>query len=99
MGDLAAAERGDLSALAAVLGQDDPGADLLTEFLVRHKDLHLAHGGVAEQVVLTRPGDEAFAAAHDHVLDPLGDVAVALGVDDGEIAGMHPVIGVDRLGR
>ena len=41
---------------------------------------------------------EVLAAADHHVLDAADDVAVALGVDGGEIAGVHPAAGVEHLG-
>jgi hypothetical protein len=33
---------------------------------------------------------DVLAAADHHVLDAADDVAIALGVDGGEIAGVHP---------
>jgi hypothetical protein len=41
---------------------------------------------------------DVLAAADDHVLDPADDVAIAFGVDGREVAGVHPAVGVDRLG-
>src|SRR6202044_385510 len=42
---------------------------------------------------------DVFATADDHVLDPPDDVAVAGLINHAEITGMHPTLGVDRLGR
>src|SRR5262249_36918853 len=40
---------------------------------------------------------DVLAAADDHVLDPADDIAIALGIDGGEVAGMHPAPGIDGL--
>ena len=41
---------------------------------------------------------EVFAAADHHVLDAADDVAIAFGVDDGDVAGVHPTLGVEHVG-
>ena len=41
---------------------------------------------------------EVLAAADHHVLDAADDVAIALVIDHGEIAGMHPAVGVEHVG-
>src|SRR3984893_7010343 len=41
---------------------------------------------------------EVLAAADHHVLDAAGDVAIALGVDHGDIAGVHPAAGIEYVG-
>src|ERR1700761_9198437 len=51
---------------------------------------------VEEFLDLTRI--EIFAASDHHVLDAADDVAIALIVDDAEIAGMHPAIRVEHVG-
>ena len=54
---------------------------------------------VAQQVLLDLARIDVLAAADQHVLDAADDVAVALGVDRREVAGVHPAGGVDRLAR
>ena len=54
---------------------------------------------VAVEVLLDLARIDVLAAADDHVLDPPDDVAVAVGVDGREVAGVHPARGVQRLGR
>src|SRR5882724_7046518 len=41
---------------------------------------------------------KVLAAADHHVLDAADDVAIALGIDDGEVAGVHPAILVEHIG-
>ena len=52
--------------------------------------------GVEELLDLARV--DVLAAADDHVLDPAGDVDVAVAVHHPEVAGVHPAGPVDRLG-
>ncbi len=42
---------------------------------------------------------DVLAAADDHVLHSADDVAIALLVDDREVAGVHPAACIDRLAR
>src|SRR5260370_21681507 len=41
---------------------------------------------------------KVLAAADHHVLDAADDVAITLRVDHGDVAGMHPAIGVEHVG-
>ena len=52
--------------------------------------------GVEELLDLARV--DVLPAADDHVLDPAGDVDVAVGVHHRQVAGVHPAGRVDRLG-
>ena len=100
VGDAAVAEGADLGlgGGGAVL-EHDRGAQLLAELLVRHAEaLHVLDRWVGVEELLDLAGIDVLAAADHHVLDPADDVAEALGVDDGEVAGVHPAGGVDRLG-
>jgi hypothetical protein len=56
------------------------------------------HLGVAVQELLDLARVDVLAAADHHVLDAADDVAVALVVDGGQVAGVHPAVGVDGLG-
>ena len=53
---------------------------------------------VGVEEFLDLPRVHVLAAADDHVLDPADDIQVAVGVHDGEIAGVHPARRVDGLG-
>ena len=101
MGDLAAAEVADrLFGFLCARLQDDPGAHLLAETLVRHaEDLDVLNVVMAQQEFLDLARIDVLAAADQHVLDPADDLAIALGVDGGQVAGVHPALGVDRLAR
>src|SRR5262245_31459913 len=52
---------------------------------------------MAVQEFLDLPRIDVLTAPDHHVLDAADDVAVAVAVDRGEIAGMHPAAGIDRL--
>src|SRR5215471_19679331 len=54
---------------------------------------------MSEQHVLYLSRIDVLAAADDHVLDPALDAQAAIGVHGGQITGVVPAIGVDRLGR
>ena len=91
----------------SVLGVDrraradlDPRHQLLAVALVGDADdLHVLDVGVGEQELLDLPRVHVLAAADDHVLDPPDDVDVAVVVHHGEVAGVHPPVGVDGVGR
>ena len=73
--------------------QHDPCTHHFAEGRVGHAEhLHLLHGRVREQELLDLSRVDVFAAADQHVLDPAHDVAVALGVERGEVAGVHPAV-------
>jgi hypothetical protein len=97
--DLVAAEGADLVLGAGLcrLG-DDPGAQLLA--VARSgtpKTCTSCHLGVAEQELLDLARVDVLAAADHHVLHAADDVAVALGVQRGQVAGVHPAV-AHRLG-
>src|ERR1700733_9455979 len=100
MGDLALAETLNLLGLRARAGLElDPGAQFLAVFLVRHADhLHRLDLGMPEQKLFDLARINVLAAADHHVLDAADNVAIAVLVQSGEIAGMHPAGAVDRLG-
>src|SRR6185295_17325288 len=76
----------------------DPGAELLAVAVVGDaEDLHVLDFWMAIEEFLDLSGIEVLAAADHHVLDAADDVAIALGVDDRDIAGVHPAIGVEHV--
>src|SRR4029453_7578060 len=75
------------------------GAEFLAVAVVGDAEhLDVLDLGVAIQEFLDLARIEIFAAADHHVLDAADDVAIALGIDDGEVAGVHPAIGVEHVG-
>ena len=76
-----------------------PGHQLLAVALVGHADhLHVLDVGVGVEELLDLARVDVLAAADHHVLDPPDDVDVAVVVHHGEVAGVHPPVGVDGLG-
>jgi hypothetical protein len=76
-----------------------PGHQLLAVLLVGHADhLHVDDVGVGVEELLDLARVDVLAAADHHVLDPPDDVDVAVVVHHREVAGVHPPVGVDRLG-
>ena len=76
-----------------------PRHDLLAVLRVGDADhLHVDDVGVGVEELLDLPRVHVLAAADDHVLDAADDVEVAVGVHHREVAGVHPAVGVDRLG-
>jgi hypothetical protein len=74
-------------------------AQFLAVLGVGHAEhLHRLHLGVAEQEFLDLARVDVLAAADQHVLGAADDVAVALGVDRGQVAGVHPAV-AHRLAR
>ena len=101
MRNLALAEGADvvLGGLGAGLG-DDPGAEFLAVFLVGHAHhLHVLHLRVAVQKFFNLARVDVLAATDHHVLDAADDVHVALGVHGGQVAGVHPAVGVNGFMR
>src|SRR5439155_2083303 len=92
--NLLAAEVLDLC-LARLLAwlQHDPRADLLAVLRVRHAEhLYRLHLGVAVEKFLDLAWIDVLSAADQHVLRASDDVAVAFGVDGGQVAGVHPAV-------
>src|SRR4029079_9012373 len=100
VGDLAVAEGAE-----ALRGERltppgaDPGGELLAAAIVRHsKDLDVLGFWMAVEEFLDLARIEVFAAADHHVLDAADDVAIAFRIDDGDVAGVHPALGVEHIG-
>ncbi len=71
--------------------RNDDGRDRLAPaFVGSADDGGLGDGGVGVQDVLDHPRVDVEPARDDHVLDPVGDVEVALGVDVSGVAGVQP---------
>src|ERR1700683_3934992 len=98
--DLPLAEAADLVGRQRLAGsRPDPGAEFLAIAMVGDaEDLHVLDLGMAVEEFLDLARVKVFAAADHHVLDAADDVAIALLVDHGEIAGMHPAAGVQYVG-
>ena len=80
--------------------QLDPRHQLLAVAVVGHADhLDVLDVGVGVEELLDLPRVHVLAAADHHVLDPPDDVHVAVVGHHGEVAGVHPAVGVDGLGR
>src|SRR5690242_13173557 len=101
MCNLSAAELDDLLRLRRhAFAQTNDCADLLAVLAVGHAHHgHVQHLGMAVEKLLDLARIHILAAADDHVLDAADDVAVALRVDDGEIAAVHPARRIDGLAR
>src|SRR6478735_1635544 len=77
----------------------DPRTQLLAVLLVGDADhLHVLDVGVGVEELLDLAWVDVLPTADDHVLDPADDVAVAVLAHLGEVAGVHPAVGVDGLG-
>src|SRR5690606_12787529 len=75
------------------------GAQLLAIAVVGYaENLHVLDFRMTIQELLDLARIEVLAAADHHALDAADDVAIALVVDDGEVAGVHPAIGVEHVG-
>ena len=101
MGELAGREGADGVGVERVgaVAELDPGAQLLAVLLVGDADhLHVLDVGVGVEELLDLARVDVLPAADDHVLDPADDVAVAVLAHLGEVAGVHPAVGVDGLG-
>jgi len=66
--------------------------------------VHADRGGIAHarhvvDDLLDVSGHDVLAAEDDDVLEPAGDVEVALGVDEAEVARTQPAVGGEDLGR
>src|SRR5258708_21992300 len=94
--DLAMAEGADFLGRQRLAGsRPDPGAQLLAITIVGDaENLHVLNLRVTVQKFLDLARIEIFAAADHHVLDAADDVAVTFRVDHGDIAGVHPAIGI-----
>src|SRR6202795_4447777 len=98
VGDLSLAEAAHFLGRQGLPGADaDPGAELFAVAVVGDAEhLDVLDLRVLVEIVLDLAGIEVLAAADHHVLDAPDDVAVALGVDGGEVAGVHPARGFER---
>src|SRR5262249_41143111 len=62
------------------------------------ENLHVLNFWMAIEEFLDLARIQVLAAADHHVLDAADDVAIALVIDGGEVAGVHPAIGVENIG-
>ena len=101
VGDAAAAELPQRVGVdVGARSQPDPRHQLLAVAVVGHADhLDVLDVGVGVEELLDLPRVDVLAAADDHVLDPPDDVHVAVVGHHREVAGVHPAVGVDGLGR
>lgn len=80
--------------------QPQHGADLFTESVVRHGDHHrLGDLGHAEEQLLHLERADVLATANDDVGFAIRDREVTVRVQDADIAGVVPAIGVEDLRR
>src|SRR5579872_4788329 len=100
VGDLALAEAAHLFGGQGLAGLDaDPGTQLLAVAIVSDaENLHVLNLGMTIEEFLDLSWIKVFAAADHHVLDAADNVAIALVIDRGEVAGMHPAVAVEHLG-
>src|SRR6266404_4352568 len=98
--DLALAEAADLLGRQRLAGsRPDPGAELLAVAVVGDaENLYVLDLGMAVEKFLDLARVEVFAAADHHVLDAADDVAITVPVDGGDIAGVHPAVGIKHVG-
>ena len=59
---------------------------------------HLSDVRVGEHQVLHLGRVNVEPAGDEHVLDPVCDVEVAVGIHNPDVTGVKPPVGVDRLG-
>ena len=79
--------------------QDDEGVRRFAPAFVRHADDGgLLHRGMPQQHALDFDRRDVLAAADDHVLEPIADLDVAVGMDDGGVAAVEPAA-AHRRGR
>src|SRR5450755_4473478 len=98
--DLSLAEAADLVGRQGLAGaRPDPGAELLAVAGVRYSEnLNIQDLRMTIEEFLDFPGVEILAATDHHVLDAADDVAIALGIDHGDVAGVHPPLRVEHVG-
>ena len=89
----------DLLGIRLVAGlEDDRGADVLAELVVgQAHDRGLHDVGVLVEHLLDLARVDVEAAADDHLLLAVDDEEIAVVVDPGQIAGVKPPVGIDRL--
>ena len=91
-----------ISACSVVLvaARHDDGVDDLAPTLVGDaEDGRLEHGGVGVEGVLDLGAVDVLAAGDDHVLGPVDEVQVAVGVEVADVAGAVPLAVEHGLGR
>src|SRR5437667_12731211 len=80
--------------------RNDPGAELLAVFRVRHAEhLDILDLRMPVQELLDPARIHVLAAPDHHVLDAADDAAIALLVDRREVAGVHPARRIDGVAR
>ena len=76
------------------------GSAHLAESLVGHADHRAVHHTVqAGQHLLDLGGVDIEAAADVHVLEPVGDLEIACGIELSDVTGVQPTVAVDRQPR
>src|SRR6266542_2505437 len=73
------------------------GTLILVSLIRRTDHGGLEDRGMAVQDGLDLLGIDVLAAADDHVLDPVDDPQVAVGVEDADVAGVQPAV-AERVG-
>ena len=68
-------------------------------FVRQSDDRDLLHGGMSQQDAFHFHRRNVFAAADNNILDPVANLRVAIGTDDGRIAGMEPAVAQRFGGR
>src|SRR6266851_4935921 len=99
--DLAVTEVANLVGGQRLAGsRPDPCAELLAVTTVGDtEDLNIQDLRMTKQKFLDLARVEVLTAADHHVLDAADDVAITLGIDDRDIAGVHPAAGIEHAGR
>src|SRR5450631_1199110 len=98
--DLSLTERADLVGRERLArARPDPCAELLAVAGVSDpENLNIQNLRMTIEEFLDFSGIEILAATDHHVLDAADDVAIALGIDHGDVAGVHPPLRVEHVG-
>src|SRR6266481_82696 len=98
--DLPVTEAANLVGRQRLAGsRPDPCAEFLAVTIVGDaEDLNIQDLWMTKEKFLDLARVEVLTAADHHVLDAADDVAVALRIDDGDIAGVHPATGIEHVG-
>src|SRR6266446_2951208 len=100
VGDLALTKRPDVfRGRRGVRTEFNPGTEFLTVARIWDADdLHVLDLRMAIEKLFDLAGIDVLPAPDHHIFDASDDVAIALGIERGEITGVHPPSGVDGLG-
>src|SRR5579864_5346062 len=83
---------------APLAGMDDQERALLPDRMLDRDDRGLEHVGVRHGEVLDLDRGNPLAARLDDVLQPVGELLVAVGIDRSDVAGAKPAVLVDCAG-